>query len=29
MEAELKDTLASAKARGTASGHNIGEAVEG
>jgi len=27
MEAELKATLASAKARGTASGHNIGEAV--
>jgi uncharacterized protein YaaN involved in tellurite resistance len=29
MEAELKDTLAAAKAHGTASGHNIGEAVEG
>ena len=27
MEAELKATLASAKARGTASGHNIGESV--
>ena len=27
MEAELKATLSSAKARGTASGHNIGEAV--
>ena len=27
MEAELRDTLASAKARGTASGHNIGESV--
>ncbi len=27
MEAELKATLASAKARGTASGHNIGDAV--
>ena len=24
---ELKDTLASAKARGTSSGHNMGEAV--
>ncbi|MCB1336479.1 MAG: toxic anion resistance protein [Maritimibacter sp.] len=29
MEAELKATLASAKARGTASGHNVGAAVEG
>jgi uncharacterized protein YaaN involved in tellurite resistance len=29
MEAELKATLASAKARGTASGHEIGSAVEG
>ena len=29
MEAELRDTLASAKARGTASGHNIGESVPG
>ncbi|WP_300520100.1 toxic anion resistance protein [Aliiroseovarius sp.] len=29
MEAELKETLAAAKARGTASGHNIGDAVEG
>jgi len=27
MEAELRDTLASAKSRGTASGHNIGESV--
>ncbi|MAM62672.1 toxic anion resistance protein [Maritimibacter sp. UBA3975] len=27
MEGELKDTLASAKARGTSSGHNMGEAV--
>lgn len=27
MEAELKDTLASAKARGTASGHNLAESV--
>jgi uncharacterized protein YaaN involved in tellurite resistance len=27
MEGELKDTLASAKARGTGSGHNMGEAV--
>ena len=27
MEKELKDTLAAAKARGTASGHNIGESV--
>ncbi len=27
MEAELKQTLAAAKARGTASGHNIGESV--
>ena len=27
MEAELRDTLAAAKARGTASGHNIGESV--
>jgi uncharacterized protein YaaN involved in tellurite resistance len=27
MEAELKATLSSAKARGTASGHNIGDAV--
>ena len=29
MEAELKDTLASAKARGTASGHNMASAVPG
>ncbi len=27
MEQELKDTLSAAKARGTASGHNIGEAL--
>ncbi|MCI2399336.1 toxic anion resistance protein [Aliiroseovarius subalbicans] len=29
MEAELKATLAAAKSRGTASGHNVGEAVSG
>ncbi len=29
MEEELKDTLASAKARGTSFGHEIGESVEG
>ena len=28
MEQELKDTLASAKAKGTASGHNLGESVD-
>ena len=28
MEGELRDTLASAKARGTASGANIGESVQ-
>ncbi|QHQ34025.1 toxic anion resistance protein [Algicella marina] len=29
MEQELKETLASAKARGTASGHNVSESIEG
>ncbi len=29
MESELRDTLASAKSRGTASGHNVGSSVKG